>query len=530
MRVRFTAMITCMVLLTCLLTACGDSSTSNESDGVLDPVNQASEGNGNFNVTGYPIVNEPVKMRMMAIINPAANSEFEDNLFFQTMEEMTNVQWIFETYEAAAFEEKKNLLIASKSYPDVFFKAGINRADEYNFGKQGILLDHLPLAEQYAPNLMAYLDSHPEFRNAVVTPEGNLYTLPSIDKDTIIGFNIYNKTWAEKEGISKAPTDVDALEEMLIAFRDGDPNNNGQQDEIPYFLNGEWHFRSSFLSFFGIYPGDYQLMVWDDKTMYVPTTDEYRQALITARRWFTERLIDNDMFVNENMQTVKGSEGILGMFYDWHSTGTVPEEMAKDYDILPVLKAANGRTTWSSRNPAASGAFAITSACEYPEVAMRWVDYMYSEEGSILADYGIEGISYQFNDKNEWEWVIPEGEELITMRAKNTIRPGKGCPGIVWNLGPTTDWITNEVNEWEQANAYAGFIPTPKLFYSDEDTKAINTINADLDAYRKEMTAKFITGEVEIDAEWENYIATSKQIGCDKLVSIYQKNYDAMYK
>ena len=61
MRVRFTAMITCMVLLTCLLTACGDSSTSNESDGVLDPVNQASEGNGNFNVTGYPIVNEPVK-------------------------------------------------------------------------------------------------------------------------------------------------------------------------------------------------------------------------------------------------------------------------------------------------------------------------------------------------------------------------------------------------------------------------------------------------------------------------------------
>ena len=162
---------------------------------------------------------------------------------------------------------------------------------------------------------MAYLDSHPEFRNAVVTPEGNLYTLPSIDKDTIIGFNIYNKTWAEKEGISKAPTDVDALEEMLIAFRDGDPNNNGQQDEIPYFLNGEWHFRSSFLSFFGIYPGDYQLMVWDDKTMYVPTTDEYRQALITARRWFTERLIDNDMFVNENMQTVKGSEGILGMFY-----------------------------------------------------------------------------------------------------------------------------------------------------------------------------------------------------------------------
>lgn len=489
-----------------------------------------AQGEGNFNETGYPIVDEPVKIRMMAIINPAANSEYADNLFFQTMEEMTNVQWTFETYEAAAFEEKKNLLIASGSYPDVFFKAGISRADEYNFGKQGIFLDLMPLAEQYAPNLMAYLDANPGFKNAVVTPEGNLYTLPSIDKDTIIGFLIYNKTWAENVGITDAPTNVEELEAMLIAFRDQDPNGNGEKDEIPYFLNGDWHFRTSFLSFFGIYPGDYQLMVWEDEAMYVPTTAEYKEALLTARRWYEEKLIDNDMFVNDNMQTVKGAEGVLGMFYDWHSTGTVPEALAGDYDVLPVLKAANGRTTWSSRNPAASGAMAITSACKYPEVVMRWVDYMYSEEGSILADYGKEGVSYQINDLGQWEWIIPEGEELITMRAKNTIRPGKGCPGIVWNLGPTTDWITNEVSEWEQRNAYAGFIPTPKLFYAEEDTKAINTIHADLDTYRKEMTAKFITGEADIEAEWNNYVDTCQRIGSDRLVEIYQRNYDAMYK
>ena len=42
----------------------------------------------------------------------------------------------------------------------------------------------------------------------------------------------------------------------------------------------------------------------------------------------------------------------------------------------------------------ARGAFAVTSACEDPAAALRWVDYLYTQEGGILATAGVEGEDY----------------------------------------------------------------------------------------------------------------------------------------
>lgn len=41
-----------------------------------------------------------------------------------------------------------------------------------------------------------------------------------------------NKVWLDKLGL-EVPTTLAELKEVLIAFRDGDPNGNGIQDEIP---------------------------------------------------------------------------------------------------------------------------------------------------------------------------------------------------------------------------------------------------------------------------------------------------------
>ena len=68
---------------------------------------------------------------------------------------------------------------------------------------------------------------------ASVFPDGNLYTLPQIDgyRPKCVNVMMINQTWLDKLGLEK-PTTLGELKDVLIAFRDKDPNGNGKQDEI----------------------------------------------------------------------------------------------------------------------------------------------------------------------------------------------------------------------------------------------------------------------------------------------------------
>ena len=44
--------------------------------------------------------------------------------------------------------------------------------------------------------------------------------------------------------------------------------------------------------------------------------------------------------------------------------------------------------------------FYISSGCEHPEIVLKWIDYLFSDEGSRFASYGTEGKTYTL-DKDQ---------------------------------------------------------------------------------------------------------------------------------
>ena len=48
--------------------------------------------------------------------------------------------------------------------------------------------------------------------------------------------------------------------------------------------------------------------------------------------------------------------------------------------------------------------------------------------------------------------------------------------------------------------------------------------------YVKQTTAEFLTGERDIDAEWDAYLAELKKMGIDTVVETLQGAYDRLYK
>ena len=70
----------------------------------------------------------------------------------------------------------------------------------------------------------------------------------------------------------------------------------------------------------------------------------------------------------------------------------------------------------------------------------------------------------------------------------------------------------------------------PPLVYTAEEAEERSTIYTDISSYLGSMRTRFITGELDIDSEWESHVETVKNMGLDRMLEIDQAAYDRMYK
>src|SRR5690606_27116471 len=104
--------------------------------------------------------------------------------------------------------------------------------------KDGRILRLNELIEEHAPNLTRVLDENPEWRKMITSDEGNIYTFPFLRGGdlllTVHGLAL-RQDWLDKLELDM-PTTLDEWEEVLTAFKEQDPNGNGEADEIPFLL------------------------------------------------------------------------------------------------------------------------------------------------------------------------------------------------------------------------------------------------------------------------------------------------------
>ncbi len=148
------------------------------------------------------------------------------------------------------------------------------------------------------------------------------------------------------------------------------------------------------------------------KVRYAPIEEEYKAFLSYMNTLYKEKLLDPEAY-SQNKQQVngKGENGQLGVFHDAGPFLTVGVERNEEYVALPPLTSEVNNEKLATRHSlVATGVFAITSANEYPEATIRWVDHFYSDEGAIFLNYGEEGEHFEYVDNKEGlKILIPEG-------------------------------------------------------------------------------------------------------------------------
>jgi putative aldouronate transport system substrate-binding protein len=179
-----------------------------------------------------------------------------------------------------------------------------------------------------------------------------------------------------------------------------------------------------------------------------------------------------------------------------------------------------------------------------PEAAVRFLDYIFSDEGVELFWVGREGVTYEIVDGSYQ--FLPEVLEAVE---QTVAEGGMEPPVALWKLygfgfpffttsarpapGPMLDAykgliISEEVAAAEEMTAPYQSELISRPVFTPEEADELATLNADIKTYRDETLTRMIQGDLSMD-EWDAYVAQMEQLGARRVEEIYNTAYERTY-
>ena len=483
---------------------------------------------------GFPVVTEPIKFTIMAS-QSAVQPDFGDMVIIPIYDEMTGITVEWQCVASSVRKEKISTAISSGEMPDIFFKCNISAANLQTYGKNGDIVDLAPYLEEYAPNFWAYAQENPDVLAAITTPDGHIYSLPSIVEAPATRMNkklYYNSEWMEKLGLEE-PTTVEEFYDLLYAMRFNDPNGNGETDEVPLSETTSTLFQI-FGGLFGVgnrgtHSSDYDIDPETGAVRYSKTSDAFRECLEFMHECYVDGLIDPECITcNDSHIVGLAAQDVLGIYFATNLALLGASDAEK---FVPATGWVEGAIWPTMRSHLHSvGAFVVTSKCENVEAALRWVDYFYTEEGIEFYHYGIEGQTFVRNDDGSLSFT----DDILAQVAGD-----KSYDEVVSQVGPYCGGNNPTMMSWPgyagaelspipmaSAEALLPYVPDviwPIFTYTDEELKIVNSVGSDINTYAKQTCTEFLTGERELnDEEWEAYKAQVEKMGIDQMLEVME--------
>ncbi|WP_342760311.1 extracellular solute-binding protein [Paenibacillus sp. PK3_47] len=443
----------------------------------------------------------------------------------------TGVQVEFQHPAQGQLAEQFNLMVASNTLPDVV-DYGWNL---YPGGAQKAIRDKkiVPLNDylDHAPNLKKLLDANPEWRKMSSTDDGNIIGFPFIREDitqqVFLGPAI-RQDWLDKLNLA-SPTTIDEWYTVLKAFKEQDPNGNGQADEIPILIPaGELAFAGAFGT-----PNDF--FQENNTVKYGPIEPGFKDYLATMNQWYSEGLLDKDFATTDNkMRDAKITGNQVGSAVLFLNGG-IGKYMDLMKESQPEFKIAG--TVYPTLNPgekpvfgygdnAVTGIFtAITGSNKNVVETVKFLDYLYSDEGKLTMNFGKEGETYTMvdNQPKYTDLILKNPDGLPVSQAFRKHVMGATSGPFVQDKRHSEQYTTKPE---QKAAMELWSSPThekrmPPSTIAAEDSSRYASIMTDVNTYKDEMMLKFIMGAEPLD-KFDEFVETLKGLGIDEAIQIQQ--------
>lgn len=460
------------------------------------------------------------------------------------LEEKANVDVKWDVYASATWPDKKNLMIAGGTLPDVFYMNTVNNDDINKYALQGMFMDLTKLIDQYAPALKKNLEEMPQFKAICVNPDdGKIYSVGRAAEREVQyygGLMYINNVWLKQLGM-EVPKTTDEFYNVLKAFKTQDPNGNKHNDEIPFSFHmntnkiDEGYLYDSLFGAFGYVDAlsGAQHFIKDDKgeIVYVAKQPEYRDAISFYGKCVQEGLWDAEGFTTPDTSVLnaKGNSEtpILGSFVSYDSSFVLPTNRYEDYVVVPPLKGPKGDQVWL-RNGASNGnvngtQFVMTAEAKGKEEGiMRWLDAHFDPEISAQLFLGVEGKTLQKDASGMLDYIpTPEGMSYSEFRyGQSPVHVPCVIKSADW--GKVVQVMDEDINKLSAGEeSYKKYMTQSSIFLlpNKEESKYMLKEAKDINDYVNKMQVKWMT-EGGIETEWEAYLAELQKLGIDKYMDI----------
>ncbi len=509
----------------CATNGSNDSSTPVDSSKVEESQSSESGAEETDEYFTYDGVSAPVVTGDEVItFKWLSQSDSDDNntVVMQKVQEIwgekVKIEWEIKSWSEYQ-ESVSPRLAAGTSLPDICRLPGSND-DSGKYYKSGLFQDITDIYEKYGYNLKRVLtEEYPEVGERLLTSEGKRYYVPAIcmSKDYGVVMMI-NGRWLEAVDM-EAPTTTEELYDLLKAFKEKDPNGNGQADEVPFsFANGGQYSVSTL---FGIDLSDGFTDIsgeWED----VYTCSDYREYLRYMHKLYAEGLLDNGYANNDgDMVSNKAANDLIGLVSDWaYAASYVYSPCYDDYDgttgiwheMVPV-KAPNGEQFYRGIDPLDS-VYGITKVCEHPELAFAIMDYLFNEDMQNLCNLGIKGEDWKVNDDGSI-WVSPE-----SLENENLGTLPRNLPRIQSVITTDLAFPQWHIDENRIVREYVR-LPLAWAPVTDEDNDIWEQYYTDLSKYQNECLDKFISGDMDVENDWDTYVAQCANMHQADLLQVF---------
>ncbi len=559
MKKKMVAVLLSAAMTASLLAGCGNSGTSSSDgtgegtsgegasaeSGAAGEVSTDGAAGGeteNFNETGYPIVNEPITLKIMqgvrdvdSVIDPS------DMPAIQRLEEQTGIKLEWDVVKSTDWPTKLNLMFASGEYPDIIITPNTDvDQEEYGVSQQILIPLNDDLTSKYMPNYTerrAAEDSDP--CETLAASDGNKYSIGYMVGqyiNTPAHFFI-NQQWLDNLSL-ETPKNVDELTEVLRAFKAQDANGNGDaSDEVPLEMsldNGFYGVRYM-LPMFGIPSGGYEWLYLDNdrKVQFAPTQDGFRECLEWLHTCYSEGLLDAEM-ISQDTNTVesKFAEGNVGFFTAWRLKAMGFDDGVMKTCVL-YTPEDEGTCMYRSIEKAKPGAY-ITTTNQYVPQSLRLLDAMMETEMMYSLYYGekdaTDGSGWEYTEDNKINPIMNGDIDPITWLDCNTLffGPGKYIDSVF-------EWPEQRVEKTQYCQIYddAGLLQTYSNDYiataplTSEQMQANTLTETDINNAVKEYMATFIMEGVTDDS-WNSFVSMFDGMNIENYISVFQTAVDSM--
>ena len=534
---RIGAAVLATAMVGTLLTGCGGgsaSTTASTGDGTAAASSTESSGDGDNTYTMF--------MR----------STYEDWIkelkWYDVAEERTgiHVDYISGPEEFNDVYSEIDQRVISGDLPDAVMT---KLAQTSVYGPQGVFADLAPYIEKYAPNLQKYIDDNPDYKALVTDKAGHIYGLC---KETpifadLIGYRVdqFKAAGIDPDSIVTIDDFTKALETLKAYYGKDNPNYyplTGRDTAIRF---ASWFGAASNISSTesnGIYINGH----YKDGSIDIMSDGAYKMVE-TMKKWYDEGLIQPEWVAGtfgEADWEAAMLNGNGSVFYDYYNraewfmeNGGPGNDPNYQMGVLNFIKDDNGNpqkmTVSMKYNDECVTAVNANCSEDKIKTILTFIDYFYTEEGEILANYGVEGESFKTDANGGKEFIVdyqteeatPAGEKRWSFLSDRftVCKPVDNEAFFKWNAPLIAEATGRLFTDENLGTSYV-------LRFTDDQSKEITNLLASVYDAQMSGITQFIDGTRELTPDnWAAFQQEMNDMGLSRIEEIQLAAYQAMY-